>query len=119
VKITPQPAARRQASDTVKVHIEELVLQGFAPGDRHRISSAVESELARLIREGGPRAWRQNPPALERIDGGAFKVEVGAKPQDAGTEIARAVFRSLRQHARASASALRARTGLGGRDPKI
>jgi hypothetical protein len=101
----------------VKVHIEELVLHGFAPGDRHRIASAVESELTRLMSEGGLPLWQQNPPPLERIAGGTFQVKAGAKPQTAGTEIARAVFRSLRQSSKAAASALRTRPGLGGRRP--
>jgi hypothetical protein len=34
---------------SINLHIEELVLHGFAPGDRHRISEAVEQELTRLI----------------------------------------------------------------------
>lgn len=101
----------------VKVHIEELVLHGFAPGDRYRIASAVERELARLMGEGGLPGSPGNPLTLGRINGGAFKVTAGAKPQAAGTEIARAVFRSLRQHASASAGGPRTRLGIGGRHP--
>ncbi len=37
----------------VDLHIEELVLHGFSPGDRFRIGEAVELELTRLITEQG------------------------------------------------------------------
>jgi len=110
VKTAPQPVDGGQArhSSTVTrhsvgVHIEELVLHGFAPGDRHRIAAAVESELARLMSEGGLPGLQGGPLTLDRINGGAFKVKAGAKPQTAGADIARAVFRSLRLHAMASA----------------
>ena len=109
VKMAQQPG--------VKVHIEELVLEGFPPGDRYRISSAMEQELAWLMGEERASGWQQRPLALERMMGGTFHLKAGAKPQAAGIEIARAVFRSLRQHAKASASAPRTRPGTGGRHP--
>ncbi len=115
MKITPQPADKRY--DMVKVHIEELVLHGFAPADRARIATAVEDELARLIGEGGWPGVRGNPVTRDRIDGGAFKVKPGTKPQAAGTEIARAVFQSLKQYSKASARALRTPLSTGGRHP--
>jgi len=87
------------------------VLQGFAPGDRHRIAHAVEQELARLMGEGGAPPWELGRPVIERINGGAFKVKTGAKPHTTGAEIARVVFQSLRQQARASARVTPARVG--------
>ena len=42
----------------IELHIEELVLHGFEPGDRHRIGEAIERELARLFAEQG------TPPSL-------------------------------------------------------
>ena len=44
--------------ENVELHIEELVLRGFAPGDRYRIGEAVERELAHLFSEQG------TPPSL-------------------------------------------------------
>jgi len=98
---------------SARVRIEELVLHGFAPADRHRIADAVERELARLMSPGLPE-FRENPPALDRINAGAFSVKAGTKPQAAGTEIARAVFRSLRQSYRA-AYGLQGQSVKGGR----
>jgi hypothetical protein len=114
MKTTLQPMEARQARGPVEVHIEELVLHGFAPGDRHRIASALVGELQRLMSESALPGFRENRPALRRINGGAFKIEAGAKPQAAGVEIARAVFRGLRQHTRASAHAPATRFGKGG-----
>jgi len=108
VKTAQQPA--------VKVHIEELVLHGFAAGDRHRIAAEVERELSTLIGEGNLAGFRENF-ALERMNGAVFKVQAGAKPQATGAQIAQSVYRSLRQSSRASARALRARPGMGGLRP--
>lgn len=115
MKTAQQSEEARRGRNSVKVHIDELVLHGFAASDRYRIAQAVERELTRLIDEGGPPGWRQNPPVLDRMVGGTFHVKAGAKPQAAGTEIAQAVFRSLQQHARASARPPLTRPGLGGR----
>jgi hypothetical protein len=45
----------------IQVHIERLILDGvaLAPGERPRLQAAVESELARLLVEGGlsPELW--------------------------------------------------------------
>ena len=39
----------RRAVPTVSLHIETLVLDGFAPGDRYRIGAAMQRELERLV----------------------------------------------------------------------
>ena len=102
-----------QAGHSIVVHIEELVLHGFAPEGRHRIARAVESELARLMSEEGLPGLGMNSINIERVRGGAFKAEAGARPQATGAEIARAVFRSVRQHATASVTVPRVRPGIG------
>lgn len=79
----------------VHVRIDELVLHGFAPGDRGRIAEAVQSELTRLLVETGV------PPALtgggsaERLDAGAFATGVATRPETTGARIARAVYGGL------------------------
>jgi hypothetical protein len=98
----------------VEVHIEELVLHGFAPGDRHAIAEAVQHELARLIGEGQLPVSHGSPVALAQIDAGAFQVRAGSKPASSGTQIARSVFRSMRREMRASVGS-QAIPGAGGR----
>jgi hypothetical protein len=117
MKAMRQTAENRQEYKTVRVHIEDLVLHGFLPSDRRGITAALEQELARLIGERGLPAMRGNPLPLDRMHGGTFKVLAGAKSQAAGTEIAGAIFQSLRQHARASGRASRAHPGTGGHRP--
>jgi hypothetical protein len=93
----------------IELHIEELVLHGFASTDRRRIAGEVERELARLIGEGDFSRLRGDL-SIERMAGGAFRVKAGAKPEATGTQIAQSLYRSLRQSARASSP-----TSSGGR----
>ena len=78
---------------SVHLHIEELVLHGFAPGDRHRISEAVEQELTRLI-SGQPLSASKNI-SLDRMDGGSFQMSKDAPPARVGEQIAGALHGGL------------------------
>jgi hypothetical protein len=40
-------------SPDIEVHIAELVLHGFAPGDRRGVADALEAELGRLLAARG------------------------------------------------------------------
>lgn len=101
--MAPQPTKRQPARNSIKLHIEHLVLHGFAPADRHRIADRVRGELARLIGEGNPMPFLKGPSALERVEAGTFKVVAGASPRATGTQIAHAIYRSLQQSAAAPA----------------
>jgi hypothetical protein len=98
----------------IDLHIDELVLHGFAARDRGRIAAAVESELARLLSAEGMRGLLAHPAGLERLDAGAFAVKAGATPRETGTQIARSVFRGLQSHAGAAVSRSSARSTHGG-----
>ena len=81
----------------IEVHIEELVLHGFVPGDRYRLSEAVERELARLISEQGVvPAFTQNVEDA-RIDAGAFTVAPGSSSEAVGAQIAQALLGGFQQ----------------------
>jgi len=87
--------ARREPR-TVELHVEELVLHGFAPGDRDAVAAAVERELTRLLaRDGPPAAWGQDL-AVERLDAGSFRHAPEGGPRRAGAEVARAVWKGVR-----------------------
>jgi hypothetical protein len=81
--------------ENVELHIEELVLRGFAPGDRYRIGEAVERELARLFTEEGVPPSLARRSGIERLDGGAFEVAHGLKAEAIGVQVAQAVFGGL------------------------
>jgi hypothetical protein len=77
----------------INLHIEELVLHGFAPGDRHRIADAVAKELARLISEQ-PFAAGKNIFLAQR-DGGSFQIKNPAGAASVGGQIAGAVHAGI------------------------
>lgn len=72
----------------VDLHIAELVLHGFAPGDRHEIAAVAQRELGLLLDRSG---W-DGRSALE-IDAGAIELQHGARAAAIGVEIARAIHR--------------------------
>lgn len=83
----------------INFHIEELVLHGFEPGDRHTIADAVEQELSRLLTEhfaesGSSSLWTSSTDAA-RLDAGAFQVGARSQPNSIGTQIAQAVHGGL------------------------
>jgi hypothetical protein len=83
----------------VELHIDELVLHGFAAGDRHAIAQAVEHELARLLAtqfavQGMPRSFAESVEHT-RLDAGAFKVAQGANSEAIGSQIAQSVHQGL------------------------
>lgn len=80
----------------VELHIEELVLHGFAPGDRYRIGEAVELELQRLLTEQGAPHFFSGNVELGQISAGTFNVEPNAKSEVIGAQVARAVYEGMK-----------------------
>lgn len=76
----------------VELHIEELVLHGFAPADRYRIGAAVERELQRLLTEQGAPHLLNGNIELVQIDAGAFEVKPNAKSETIGVQVAQAIY---------------------------
>ena len=76
----------------IELHIEELILRGFAPGDRYRIDEAVERELARLLAEEGVPPWLAQGGNVARLDSGSFQVAPGSRPEEIGAKIAQALY---------------------------
>jgi hypothetical protein len=81
----------------IELHIEELILTGFAARDRLQIGSALEHELSRLITQRGVGAdgRAQTLTNAERLNAGAIHVQADAKPRIVGQRIAQAVYRQL------------------------
>ena len=75
----------------IRLHIGELVLHGFEPGDRAALGAALETELARLLAAGDPEALTR-AQGLPRLDGGAFELPAHTAPAVAGARLARAVY---------------------------
>jgi hypothetical protein len=85
----------------IELHIEELVLHGFAAKDRYAIGAAVQRELQRLFAEQGvPQPLQPlQPPGqgceLVGLDGGAFTLKPGAPAHTIGVQVARSVYGGL------------------------
>jgi hypothetical protein len=81
----------------IELHIEELVLHGFAHGDRYRIGEAVERELTRLLADRGVPQSLERGGEIASVDGGAFEVAQGSRAQVVGAQVAKAVYGGLKQ----------------------
>jgi len=90
----PQPSRSPQL---LEVNIEELVLHGFAPGDRDRIGMVVERELMRLFAEREVPSSMVQGGTIERVDGGQFHLATDAKTNTIGLHVAQAVYGGLSQ----------------------
>jgi hypothetical protein len=88
------PAQSAFALKNFEVTIDELVLTGFAPGDRFHIADAVERELARLLMEKGVPGLDGNSVAIEGLDAGKFKVG-GARAPGIGRQAAQVLHQQL------------------------
>ena len=91
----PNGALRPQPS--IELRIEELVLHGFAPGDRYMIGDTVEHELARLFGEQGVPSLLRSENAMDEIKGATFNSAHNAKPPAIGRQIAQAVYKGFSQ----------------------
>jgi hypothetical protein len=78
----------------IELHIEELVLHGFAPGDRHRIADAIKTELKRLLIETDSSLKLTNAE-IELMDAGEFRLTGNASPGAIGALTARAIHRKV------------------------
>jgi hypothetical protein len=81
-------------SARVALHVKELVLHGFAPGDRYRIAEALHRELAKLISAGElPRALHESYE-VPQVDAGAFPLQPDSRPETVGTQVAQSIYGS-------------------------
>jgi hypothetical protein len=79
----------------IDLYIEELVLDGLAPGDGYAIGNAVERELAQLLGEQGVPNSLRSEHATDEIRGATFNAAHNTKPPMIGRQIAQAVYREF------------------------
>lgn len=77
----------------INVHIEELVLHGIDPTDRHAIAAAIQREIARTLAAQGPSITDDRH--VDRIQGRPVPWGDAAGPQRVGAEVARAMRGNL------------------------
>lgn len=81
----------------LELQINELVLHGFAACDRYRVGKALERELVRQFVEQGVPPLLSQDRETELLDGGAFNIAAGAKPEWIGAQVAHAVYRQFKR----------------------
>jgi hypothetical protein len=81
----------------INLHIERLVLDGLslAPGQGDIVRAAVESELARLLGEGGMAPAAQEGIALPGLRVSAINLSADSGPAQIGQQIAQSVYGGL------------------------
>lgn len=81
----------------IELHIEELVLHGFTPGDRQAIGHTFETELTRILLERGLPPLLAAGAELGTLTGGPFNTAPGDRPQAVGSRIAQSVYEGIGQ----------------------
>jgi hypothetical protein len=76
----------------IELHIEELVLHGFARKDQARIQRVIEQELTRLFTEQGIPASLSQSNEIQQLQGGSFNVRAGMGVEAIGSQVAQAIY---------------------------
>jgi len=82
-------------SRRVEINIGNLILHGFAPGDRFLIGEALEQGLRDSFaahQAGGPKGGDVN-----FADAGSFQMQPNAKPANVGNQVAHSVFNKIKE----------------------
>lgn len=79
----------------IELHIEELVLEGFSPGDRYRIGNSLERELIRLLEDYEISESLSSKVNIDRIDAGVIEVNTRLGGRDLGTKLGRAIYKVI------------------------
>lgn len=90
----------RQTAYNVELHIDEIVLHGFAHRDRYTIQEAIQDELTRLIASSGIPSSLHGGNEAARLDAGTVTVQKGMPPDAIGRQVAHAVYQGLGQQKR-------------------
>lgn len=78
----------------VKLHIERLILDGvnIPSSQRHLLQATVETELTRLLADGGVSPSLTAGSALPHVSANAIQLADGNDPVQMGRQIAQSVY---------------------------
>lgn len=80
----------------IEIQIDELVLHGVAPAERHAVAAALQRELEGLVSRHGVDALLSRPEGLGQQSAAPITLAPGARPAQLGAQIARTVHRGWR-----------------------
>ncbi len=83
----------------IDLHIDNLILEGVAPGDRERVAASVRANLTRLLSERGlpgGATGAGEPAVVDCVDAGVVRVR-DAGPAAVATAVARTIYGGLKR----------------------
>jgi hypothetical protein len=80
----------------IELVIDEIVLHGFDPRQRHAIADAVTAELTRLLHAQAGQLHAGRFTHVPQANGGTFEAPSPTPPTAAGAGIARCVWTAVR-----------------------
>jgi hypothetical protein len=81
----------------IEVHIEELVLDGFAPGDRSQIAKALRRELLLRLAQGEIPRILERDAQIQVLDAGVVDINPNTRAEKIGARVGQAVRSVLSQ----------------------
>ena len=84
-------------SQSIELHIQELVLHGFDNLDSYYVRAAVQQELARLFTEQGVPPSLTNGGQAGNQSGLTFDAAPGSGANEIGNQVAQALYRGFSQ----------------------
>lgn len=86
--------ANYRSTPSVELHIDQVVLEGLQGINRAEFGLVLESELARLLAQGGLAELSTGPDA-DRVDGGVIPLGGSIETRTLARRLARAVYSGL------------------------
>ncbi|WP_298407994.1 hypothetical protein [uncultured Chloroflexus sp.] len=77
----------------IEIQIDEIALFGFEPLNRERVKAALVAELSRLLTEEGMPEGLNSDRIVATLNGGAFRLAPGMRPEQIGQQIALVLYR--------------------------
>ncbi len=77
---------------TIDLHIDQMILHGFADIDRDQLAFAVQQELSRLFADESAVTAIAGSKATARVDGGSFALAPDMGAETIGEHVARAIY---------------------------
>ena len=85
------------------MHIEQIVLHGYAPGDTRRLGEALQAELTRLVQKHGVNSSGMENLSLQTLDGGRLKAAERPSTEALGARLAQRIHQVIAPAAATSA----------------
>ena len=81
----------------VTLHVDQLVLSGFRPEERHGVAAGLQRELIRMLSD--PQTARQllKQGDVSRLRLGKITIRHGTDSPQVGTQVARGIDRSMKR----------------------